>query len=664
MSAVCTVTHRSALAFHQRGPRRFGTMNVRGSRWIEANDAESAKEAHCQMHRNFRRWGMAILTGTLIMSPTLVAHTRANAAVTLSASPQRVATVNLEVASFLASHTKMSPLVAENLPRVNAPVPLYLTARVTASAGRYSIQYWDTTVPVAVNHIASTAPHGWDMKLFTLSGQAYRTHALAVNALPDHLGLLYRPLTGSSRPVELIPGFDARYYSARQVLSWQEGDWTVEVAQGSLGQDLSEGRRVVYALDRWALPPFPGILTASPAVASGSDTPVGDVYGLDFADGTAVYAISPFYNHRPDASRALVAPRGFYSPLDLVRIANSLVPTANFYHPGVSQIWATATPDTPYAGTDAVISGQLLNQYGQGVANSPFSVTGLPDPPHYVNGVTNAAGRFSVTALFPRAGTYIISAGDRLVGTQITVTVKRSPSTLPPVVAQALAAVAPDTTVPLGGPTILPEAVHGYVTAIAQALPSTYVVFVLNTTKPLGVNNPAISRHLAPHPNLAQFSTARLAGVQPPPGSPHYLQYLAQYNSLFVADSGGTPQTVDLTPGVRATFYDGPKTRALNWSEGDWTIQVEGANLSQEIQAAQPLITYFNHYLLPPYPGIVAVQLLRGGAANVTKIDWMDGHLLSTVYDQTASPLNAMDTVAMATHWQTVRGSSGSSIQR
>lgn len=549
----------------------------------------------------------------------------------------------------------MSPLVAQTLPSVNTSVPLYLTAHVSASQSHYAIQYWETSVPLAINQAFSTAAGSPNTEVLSLSGQAYRTHGLAVDALPASLGAWYRVPTGPSRQVELISGFDASYYPNNQVLTWHEGDWTIDVSQGSLANDLSEGHEIVRVLDQWALPPFPGILTAAPAQSvPSSPAPRGDVYNLAFADGQAVYQISPFYNDGVRAVDALKAPDGLFSPLDLVRAANSLVPTTSFYNPGVSQIRASATPATIYAGMDALISGQLLNQYGQAVAHSAFSLTGLPLAPHYLNGVTSSMGKFSVPVLFPRAGIYIIGAGHGLVGQDLTIDVKPAPVTLPSIVQNALSTIASRTTVPVSGPTLLPTPTRGYVTAVAQAVPSTYVVFLINTKKPLSVNSPLINSNLEPHPNMAQFSTARLTAVQPPPGSPHYLQYLARYNSLFATHLGRASRTVDLSSTVQASWYSSSKTQALEWNEGDWTIQVQGSSLAQAIHTASPLVTYFNHYLLPPYPGIVTVRLDGRSPNATTQIDWMNGHLLSIISDSSASALNPFNAVAMATHWTTL----------
>lgn len=559
----------------------------------------------------------------------------------------RLFAINGQIAQYLARHTKMSALVAEELPSVNAPGPLYVTANVEATRSHYAIQYWAMTKAKAINQRASTALASRDTHLLTISGTQYQSHAAAQAALP-HVPSV------AGRLVPLIPGFQATYYASSQRLSWHEGEWTVEVAQGSREADLREGRQIIQALDRFALPPFPGVLTAAPAKAAASSTSIGDVYGLSFADGDAVYQINPFYNHAPNASYGLKAPDGLKSPIDLVEAASRLVPTRSFYNPTVAQVTMTANPGTVHAGQFSMISGQLLSQYGQGVGLSPFSITGLPQTPSYINGRVNQAGRFSLRVFFPKSGTYIISAGDGEAAARVVVHVLSPLMPHPPsVVAKAMGAIAGKTLLPLEGPSVVPEPHGGYLTARAQALPSTYVVFLIDTTRPLAVNSPLINRFLSPHANVAQFSAARLKATQPRPGSPNYLQYLARYNPLFVRSTHAAVGQVDLGLGINAAIYhttSGRTKTLLDWNEGDWTVQVQGGTLPHDERLATPLVAYLHRYFLPPYPGIVAVQVLGEDRAR-TEIDWMDQHVLSTVVNQRASAQNPVQAAQMAAHW-------------
>lgn len=592
----------------------------------------------------YKGWAMALGLGAVL------AASLAPVGVSAATPPaERLAAVNGQVAQFLSTHTKMSALIAENLPTVQTMVPLYVTANVEATASSYSVQYWDVTRPEPVNRHASARLASANTHLLTISGTAYASPRLATDAVAQHLAPFYRTLSGERTSVPLIPGFDASYYPQTKLLTWQEGDWTIEVRQGSKTADMVEGQHIITALDRWALPPFPGIMTAS------QGSPSSEVYALAFADGSAVYQINPFYNHAPHARYGLKAPQGMQSPADLVEAANSLVPTTSFYNPTVAQITIKVSPPTVHAGQYAMISGQLLNQYGKGAAYSPFSMTGLPQNPSYINGTANRDGRFSMRIFFPHAGTYVIGAGDGLVGTDVTVHVLPAlwSSFAPAVVRDALKAIAGKTTLPLNGPFELPPRASGYLTARAEALLSLYTVFVINTTRPLGINSPMINDYLTAKPMVAQFSEMRLRAKQPRPGAPNYLQYLAKYNPRFVSQpSTAASGTLNLGLGIDASVYPVASTAKalLVWQEGDWTVEIQGGSAARERIAALPVVAYLHKYFLPPYPGIVAVQL-TGQNTAWTQVDWMHGHVMSTVSDPTPSPNNAVDTVEMATHW-------------
>ena len=597
---------------------------------------------------NRRNWSVVCVSGALLASTLGISEVHA-----AMASASRIMAINGQVARFLNRHTKMSALVAEELPTVKTTVPLYVTANVDATSTSYSVQYWAMTQPEPINRRASTAFASQDTHLLTISGTEYPGRATLDNVIL-HLAPWYRSLAGKSLSIPLISGFDAHFFPQTRLLSWDEGDWTVEVEQGSKALDLAEGRQIIRALDRWALPPFPGVLIAAPAEASVSDTSIGDVYALAFADGSAVYQISPFYNHAPNASDSLRNVYGMDSPGDLVEAANSLVPTTSFYNPTVSRVTMKIDPSTVHAGQYAMISGQLLSQYGDGVPFSHFSMTGLPQSPSYINGTVNQNGRFSMRIFFPKPGTYIIGAGDGLAGQQLTVHVLKAISPAPrmSVIREALDAIAGKNTLPLDGPSTLPSRNAGYLTATAQALPSTDVVFVIDTTRPLGINSPLINSYLSPNPMVAQFSEARLQTTQPSSGSARYFQELARYNPLYVpAPTTAVEHQVTLGQGIAATVSQTPSKTLLDWREGDWTLEVEGGNLTREQEVAKPLVAYLHRAFLPPYPGIVAVQLVGSSTSALTHIDWVRGNVLSAVLDPTASTENPTLTAEMATHW-------------
>lgn len=565
----------------------------------------------------------------------------------------RLATVNGELAAYLYAHTKVpAPLLPFVLPRVNTAAPLYITANVTADANRYSVQYWAVPRRRPVNGPGPVTASPRATHVLTLTGMRYASDTAALHALDLAVLPWYQAPRGTALGVPLIPGFAANYYPGQHLLTWQEGKWTVEVNQGSETLDLKQGRQIIHALDTWALPPFPGVLVATPAPPEASGAPAGEGYALAFQDGVTVYRINPFYNRAPQSRYGLRVPFGVDSPATLVQAANSLVPISGFYRPSVRRIVVHATPATIYAGHHAMIVGRLLTATGAGAVNAPFSLLGLPQTPSYLNGTTNQNGYFSMRFFFPSPGTYTIQAGDGVVAGSVVVHVEPEPAAFPPVVSAALRAITGKTEIPLDGPGILPARSGGYLTARTEALPSTYVVFVMDTTRPLGVNSPAINRYLSPAPMVATFSSARLKARQLPVGAPYYLRDLARYNPLYVNRPASATSPMVFGNDVQGIAYgEGANTR-IAWREGDWTVQVSGSTLAREKKAALPLIAYLNRYFLPPYPGILAVRLNESGTRAVTFIDWMNGHVLSYVNDPTASPTNPTETAAMATSWR------------
>lgn len=229
----------------------------------------------------------------------------------------------------------------------------------------------------------------------------------------------------------------------------------------------------------------------------------------------------------------------------------------------------------------------------------------------------------------------------------------------PGVVSQALHAVAHRTGLGLAGPLEVPARAAGYVTARAQAGPSTYTVWVLQTTRALGINSTQINEYLSQMPRVATFGAMRLAQAQPPMGAPNYLAALAQHNPDYVhwpvaVNAVAYP---NLGLGIRGAVYQYEGKTVLDWTEGDWTVQISGGTVAREEEAAPPIVAYLHRYFLPPHPGIFAVHLTRatGPLATRTWIDWMNGHVLNYVTDPTPAGDNATASAAMAVSWHVFR---------
>lgn len=220
-------------------------------------------------------------------------------------------------------------------------------------------------------------------------------------------------------------------------------------------------------------------------------------------------------------------------------------------------------------------------------------------------------------------------------------------------IVQAMDAITGHTTLALNAPTLLPHRSSGYLTATTAALPDAYQVTVWDTRRPLHVNNAAIVSERLAGGSMARFGAVRLSHPMPPQGAPNYLTSLERHNSVWT--SGPATQesgTVNLGDGIQAVRYQHGSQTQLDWSEGDWTLQVAGRSLKMVKQAAVPVVHLLNTYYLPPYPGIYAVRLHGGGRTAITSIDWMRGRVLSWVSNQHASATNPVATGRMAISWK------------
>ena len=227
------------------------------------------------------------------------------------------------------------------------------------------------------------------------------------------------------------------------------------------------------------------------------------------------------------------------------------------------------------------------------------------------------------------------------------------PTVFNPTIVQAMDAVAGHTTLALNAPTLLPHRSSGYLTAMTAALPDAYQVTVWDTRQPLHVNNAAIVSERMSGGNVARFGAVRLVHPMPPQGAPNYLTALEQHNPVWAGGPATLERgTVNLADGIHAVHYQAAAQAQLDWTEGDWTIEVAGRSLAMAEKAAVPVVHLLNAYYLPPYPGIYAVRLQDGGRTAITSIDWMRGRVLSYVTNDHASATNPVVTGGMAISWR------------
>ncbi len=86
----------------------------------------------------------------------------------------------------------------------------------------------------------------------------------------------------------------------------------------------------------------------------------------------------------------------------------------------------------------------------------------------------------------------------------------------------------------------------------------------------------------------------------------------------------------------------------LVFTEGEWTIELIGSNAVSEEQAAYTIANTLHFQSLPPYPGLMIVDMAVPAssravslAAAVTTLDWVQGSTVSWV---SASQASSIDT--------------------
>lgn len=225
------------------------------------------------------------------------------------------------------------------------------------------------------------------------------------------------------------------------------------------------------------------------------------------------------------------------------------------------------------------------------------------------------------------------------------------PTTFNPTVVQAMDEVSGRTALALNAPTQVPQWQHGYLSATASARPTSYHVDLWDTRVALPLNAGAILGNRLIRGG-ASFGEFRLAAPLSRPGSPGYLTPLIRRNPMWVTGTAPLSGSLALGEGIRATRYRVAGKTLLEWSEGDWTIQVGGTNLVELTRAASSVVRLLHSAFLPPFPGVYAVDLTGHGTRAMTAIDWARGRTLAWVQNRHASTQNSVATGRMAMSWR------------
>ncbi len=236
-------------------------------------------------------------------------------------------------------------------------------------------------------------------------------------------------------------------------------------------------------------------------------------------------------------------------------------------------------------------------------------------------------------------------------------------SSFNPVVLQALQAIQGHTTVSIGGPTILPTARQGYLTAQTHASATSWRVQLVETSQPYAINSPLING------NDVVGGTAAWGATMLASTPTHAVQALEAANGQWTTHTAIISSTPHQSTQVGTAQYGRPATlypvtgnqwsnTKLVFTEGEWTIELIGSNATSEEQAAYTIANTLHFHALPPYPGLMIVDMAVPAssrtvslAAAVTTLDWIKGSTVSWVSASRVSSINPEQAIQLATSW-------------
>ncbi len=237
-------------------------------------------------------------------------------------------------------------------------------------------------------------------------------------------------------------------------------------------------------------------------------------------------------------------------------------------------------------------------------------------------------------------------------------------SSFNPVVLQAFQAIQGRTTASIGGPTILPATYSNYLTAQTHASATSWRVQLVETSQPYAVNSPLINgNHVVG--GIAAWGTTMLSSTPA-----HASQALEANNEQWTTQTAINASAPHQSTQVGTAQYGRPailypvggnqwSNTKLVFTEGEWTVELIGSNAASEEQAAYTIANTLHFQSLPPYPGLMIVDMTAPASAHVvslaaaiTTLDWVKGSTVSWVSASQASNSNPEQAIQLATSWR------------
>lgn len=237
-----------------------------------------------------------------------------------------------------------------------------------------------------------------------------------------------------------------------------------------------------------------------------------------------------------------------------------------------------------------------------------------------------------------------------------------------PVVQVAMNQIKGSTHLLVQSPKIIPQATYhiagGYLTAILSMGANHWSVHLRDTTRAEPVNSPAIAQTLSSLPDVGSFGVRQLAGNQVGTSSLDGTT-LRQFNPLWRSNQNilnATGKEAVIVGGGHAAlqaqaygFHGNFNSTKLIWNEGNWTMEVTGGSPRYEQDIAFHLVNYLHSHYLPPFPGLIMIDIIHQGVSSnttaVTHMDWINGPYLIHIDTRIPSFQNPVTAAKMAVSW-------------
>ena len=260
------------------------------------------------LHRSPSAAAVLAFTGFLTAG-TLIANAATGAATTTSSTVRtQFNPVVQQAMAYVWDRTDM-PLQAPTYVGGHLGGGSYLTALVTASAHQYAVNLQTTTTPMSINNpaINDVSNNGLANIVGSYGSKLYSSASAAQAAFYRYVIYDFASANTKMRTVNLLHGIQGTLTEdANEAVTWQEGNWRLQVQGGPQASNVALARQLVGYLNQYLLPETHGVLT----VENAGD---GEHTNLVWAFGKQLYYASD-YHIAKNAVKMAMSMRGYRVP--------------------------------------------------------------------------------------------------------------------------------------------------------------------------------------------------------------------------------------------------------------------------------------------------------------------------------------------------------------